>query len=118
MKFDGEKSLVGRLDKRVTIKRPRRSNDPPPNVDGYGQPIDNPITVATVWAAIEPLRGRDYNAAFAENAEVTTRIRIRYREDIDRTMTLERGAKVFEILYIPEPDLAKRELHLMCKERQ
>ncbi|WP_019534215.1 phage head closure protein [Paenibacillus ginsengihumi] len=108
------KLLVNRLNKRVTILRPPGPDD----VDEYGQPLDEPIPVATVWAAIEPLRGREYFSAMSEHAEVTTRIRIRYREGIDRTMRVKHGETEFEILHIIHPELGKKELQLMCKERQ
>jgi len=113
-----DKLLVNRLNKRVTIQRLEKAPDE------YGQPIDIWVDVATVWAAIEPLRGREYFAAMSEHAEVTTRIRIRYREDIDRTMIVrykEPGDpefREFEILHIIHPEFLRRELQLMCKERQ
>ncbi|QYR20804.1 phage head closure protein [Paenibacillus sp. sptzw28] len=108
-------SLTGRLNKRVTIRRP------PTDTDTYGQPLDVGWTdVATVWAAIEPLRGREYFAAMQENADVTTRIRIRWRHGIDRTMIAvdDASGTVFEIGHIIHPEFAKQELQLMCKERQ
>jgi SPP1 family predicted phage head-tail adaptor len=117
-------SLVNRLNKRVTLKRPRGPDDPPPDVDEYGQPIDNPITVATIWAGIEPLSGREFFAAKAVNAEVTTRIPIRWRPGIDRTMIVQYKEKgqpkfaEFEILYTINPEFRNEELQLMCKERQ
>lgn len=110
--------LVNRLNKRITILRPIGPDDPPPQTDKYGQPLDDWIPVATLWAAIEPLRGREFFAAQAEHAEVTTRIRIRYREGIDRTMIVSYGGTEFEVLYIIHPEFSKRELQLMCKERQ
>lgn len=89
-----------------------------PATDDYGEPIDGYIPVCTVWGAIEPLRGREFFAAQAEHSEVTTRIRIRYRKGIDRTMIVRYGDTEFEILYIIHPEFAKHELQLMCKERQ
>lgn len=106
--------LVNRLDKRITIMRPPGPDDK----DEYGQPLDNPVEVCTIWAAIEPLRGREYFAAMAEQADVTTRIRIRYRDGIDRTMIARHGDTEFEILHIIRPEFGKKELQLMCKERQ
>jgi len=114
------KSLLARMKHRVTICRLPGPDD----TDEYGQPLDDPIPVTTVWAAIEPLRGREYFAAMAEHAEVTTRIRIRYREDIDRTMIVrykEPGDpefREFEILHVIHSEYRRRELQLMCKERQ
>ena len=110
--------LVNRLNKRITILRPIGPDDPPPQTDKYGQPLDDWIPVATLWAAIEPLRGREYFSAHAEHADVTTRIRIRYRDGIDRTMRVKYGETEFEILHIIHPEFNRRELQLMCKERQ
>lgn len=106
------KLLVNRLNKRITILRQTDE------ADEYNEPLDEWVPVAEVWAAIEPLRGREYFAARAEHAEVTTRIRIRYREGIDRTMRVKYGDIEFEILHIIHTDFAKKELQLMCKERQ
>jgi len=106
------KLLVNRLDKRVTIQMLSGAKDK------YNQPLDDWVDVCTVWAAIEPLRGREYFAAMVEHAEVTTRIRIRYRDDVDRTMRVVYGSIVFEILHIIHPEFDRRELQLMCKERQ
>ncbi|QJD87898.1 phage head closure protein [Cohnella herbarum] len=106
------KSLIDRMDKRVTIYRPTEETDE------ANQPLDELIAVATLWAAIEPLRGREYAAALQQNAEVNTRIRIRFREGIDRTMVVKYGDHVFEILYVLHSEFGKKELQLMSKERQ
>ncbi|RJE88622.1 head-tail adaptor protein [Paenibacillus sp. 1011MAR3C5] len=105
-------TLVNRLNKRVTIQRPVESRA------DSGSTIIVYEDVATVWAAIEPLRGREFFAAFAEHAEVTTRIRIRYREGIDRTMVVKYGTTLFEVLHIIRPNFNNVELQLMSKERQ
>ena len=103
---------AGKLRHRVTIKKQTDAKDE------YGERLDDWVDVATVWAAVEPLRGREFFEAFRENAEVTTRIRIRYRDDVDRTMIVQHGTTEFEILHIIHPEVRKRELQLMCKERQ
>lgn len=107
------KSLIDRLNKRVTILQHSGAKD------NYGQLLDDEwVPVATIWAGIEPLRGREFFSAGAEHAEVTTRIRIRYREGVNRSMIVRYGNTDFEILHIIHPELAKKELQLMCKERQ
>ncbi len=108
----GKDDLSKRLNKRATILQPSTQTG------AYNVPTGDPITVATVWAAVEPLRGREYFAAAAEHAEVTTRIRIRWRPGIDRTMTVRCDGAEFEILHIIDPGFAHKELQLMCKERQ
>ncbi|RKN86746.1 phage head closure protein [Paenibacillus ginsengarvi] len=116
---DKKDNLTERLNKMISILRPRVPDDPAPDVDEYGQPIDNPvIVVPKLWAGIEPLQGRELYAAMRENAEVTTRIPIRWRTGVDRTMFVRYKEMEFEILYIIHPKFDKKELHLMCKERQ
>lgn len=109
---DKKNSLTSRLNKRVTIMRQTDETNQ------YNERLDIWYPVADVWAAIEPLRGQEYFAAMAEHAEVTTRIRIRYRQGIDRMMRVQHGAAEFEILHIIHPEFGKKELQLMCKERQ
>lgn len=109
---DKKDSLTSRLTKRVMIKQFTTT------ADEYGEPVETLTDVATVWAAIEPLRGQEFFAAMRENAEVTTRIRIRWRPGIDRTMIAQYKDVQFEVLYIIHPEFAERELQLMCKERQ
>lgn len=105
---------AGRLRHRVTIQQPPG----PTNVDSKGQPLDTWTDVTTVWAAIEPLQGNEYFAAGRDNAEVKTRIRIRYRTGIDRTMRVVYKNTTFEVLDVINPKFANVELQLMCKERQ
>lgn len=108
-------SLTSRLKHRVTILRPP---DPETDVDEAGQPLDDWISVSETWAAIEPLRGRELFAAQQANAEVTTRITVRYRTGIDRTMKATYKGTEFEFLYIINSNYEGRELQIMCKERQ
>ncbi|MFJ5625444.1 phage head closure protein [Peribacillus loiseleuriae] len=104
-------SLASKLNRRISILTPV-------GVDEVGQPLDQYHPVADTWASIEPLRGRELFSAMQVNAEVTTRIRIRYREGIDRTMIARYGGSEFEFLYVIHTDFSKKELQIMCKERQ
>lgn len=105
-------TLAQRLDKRILVQRTATVQNE------YGEPEAGWEDVAVVWAAIEPLRGQEFFAAAQENSEVTTRIRIRYREGIDRTMRVVYKNTVFQVLYIIHPEFARKELQLMCKEVQ
>lgn len=104
--------LINRLDKRIKIyKQSEETND-------LNETIGDPVLVTEVWAAIEPLRGKEYFAAFTEQVDVSTRIRIRYRTDIDRTMWLDYNGLIFDIESIIHTTFGRYELQLMCKERQ
>lgn len=95
---------------RVTIQELRDGQDE------SGQPFHEWQDVATVWAAVEPLRGREYFEAHQVQAEVTTRIRIRYRPGIRPDMRVLYGGRVFNITAIIDPEERHRELQLMCRE--
>ena len=72
--------------------------------------------VVTVWAAIEPISGREYFSSQQTQAEVSTRIRIRHYAGITTSMRIAWGARYFDILSVIELQERGREIHLMCKE--
>lgn len=106
------KSLVNRLNKRVTIRKQVFSKN------SMGEQVQALEDYAKVWASVEPLQGREFTTAQRTDAEVTTKITIRHRDDIDRSMVVSFNNLLFEIMYIIHPNFNKRELQLMCKERQ
>lgn len=66
-----------KLRHRVVIQRPSETQS---TVDGsMGVSW---VTLATVWASIEPLSARDLIAAQAEGSQISARVIIRYRNDI------------------------------------
>lgn len=105
-------TLVNRLDKRIKIFKESDEKN------SFNEVIGDPVLVAEVWAAVEPLQGKEYFAAFAEQAEISTRIRIRYRQGIDRTMWAVHDGVRYDIKFIIHPKTARKELQLMCKEQQ
>jgi SPP1 family predicted phage head-tail adaptor len=64
------------LNRRITIQQKQIVVDP------EGIPTEKWTDVATVWAARNPLSGKEYFAAAAVNAEKTVKYRIRYRPGI------------------------------------
>jgi SPP1 family predicted phage head-tail adaptor len=71
---------AGDLDRRITIQLAVKTPD------ASGEPIEVWSDLATVWAEVVPLGGREFFEARQVNAEQTTRFRIRYRADITREM--------------------------------
>lgn len=100
----------GRLNRRVTLQVQATA------CDGVGQPKPVWNDVATVWAAIWPLRGRELYAAQQSSSEVETRIRIRYMAGITPAMRVICSGRVFGILYVIDPDLRHVTLDLLCRE--
>lgn len=102
---------IGDLRHRITLQECVSGQDE------AGQPVQEWQDVATVWGAVEPLRGREYFAAQQVQAEVTTRIRIRYRKGIRPEMRVLYDGRIFQIVAPPiDPEERHREIHLMCKE--
>lgn len=103
---------AGQLRHRVVIEHNT------PTQDIYGQPIESWGALATVWGAVEPLAGAEFFSAQQFQAEVDTRIRIRYRTGITPKMRVMWSDRIFEIDTVIEPKSQRRELHLMCTEVQ
>lgn len=100
---------AGALRDRITLQAP------PTAQDAAGQPAGNWTDVATVWAEVRDLSGREFIAAQATQSEVSTKIRIRYMTGIDASMRAVRGADVYTLVAPPlDPDGRRRELVLMC----
>ena len=102
---------IGKLNKRVTIKSSSTTQD------SYGEQVETYTDVATVWASIEPLVGKEYYAAEQANSEVSIKVRIRYRTGINDKMIVFYGNRK---LLIVSPPIDYHEQHneliLMCKE--
>lgn len=100
---------AGKLRHRVTIRKPvETQND-------YGEAEVRWQDVATVWAMISPLRGREYFAAKQAVSEIEARIVIRFMEGITAKMKIVHGSNEYEIETIINVMEANRELQLMCK---
>jgi len=100
---------AGRLDQRVTVERYSTI------YDDWGSPVAAWTPLATVWAAVEPLTGREYFAADAAQSEVTARIRMRYRPGITSQDRVIHEGKTYGIESVIDVRSAGRELVLMCR---
>lgn len=67
---------IGEKRERLVIQSPSES------VDGNGQPVITWATVATVWASVEFLSGRELEAMQKINSMVSVKFRVNYRADI------------------------------------
>lgn len=98
------------LRHRVTIQHKTVTRD----ADGIAAETWQDVT--TVWAAVEPLRGREYLQAMAVAVEVTTRVRVRCLPGVTPAMRLLFGSRIFNIVSVIDPEERHRELQLMCVE--
>jgi len=101
---------AGRLRHQVTIQRLTTT------VDSYGDHIETWADVATVWAEVVPLSGREYWAAKQVNAETETRVTMRYRDGVLPAMRIKYGARLLDIQSAIDVGGRRDELQLMCRE--
>ncbi len=102
-------SIAHRLRHRVTIERKTAGED------AWGQPVEMWETVAIVPAEVWPLSGREYIAAQAEQAGVTTKITIRYQAGIEPAMRVLHDGKSYNIRAVLPDPTARRHITLMCE---
>lgn len=67
-------------------------------------------------ASVEPLSGRELFSAQQHQAEVTTRVRIRYREGVSAGMKVLFRGRELHVLYVINPLEQNDELQLLCSE--
>ena len=73
--------------------------------DELGQDIEGEWeTVASAWAMIKTLQGREYYAAASAQSERTSRFVIPYQEGIDSTMRIVYDNRIFDIEQPPIND--------------
>ena len=85
-------------------------------VDGFGQPQPTWSTFAQVFAAVEPLNGREFFAANQFETEVTVRIKIRYLSGVTTKMRVNWSGKVYDIKSIINISERDKIMQLMCRE--
>ena len=101
---------AGRLRNRVTIKSKTATQN------SYGEEVIVWVTLATVWAAVEPMRGQEYLESRRLQAEVDYRVRLRYRSGLAPTMRVYYDNRTLEVVSVLNVNENHRETHLMCKE--
>lgn len=99
----------GRLNKRITIQQLVSTQN------AYGEPNEQWVLFDNAWAAVSPLAGRKYYEAQQSNSEITTEIRVRYRENLSVRMRILSGDEIYDIKSIINPDTKGEEMILMCK---
>lgn len=104
---------AGKLNKRVAIERAVSGS---PAVNAFGEPNVIWDELAEVWAAMEPLTGREFWAQQQVQSEITVRIRVRYRSDVMAGMRVVYNDAIYMIRNIIDPLEKHEELQLMCAE--
>ena len=101
---------AGKLRYKITIQDYTESQN------SYGEVTKTWEDYATVWASIEPIRGREFWESQQINAEVTAKITIRYLAGVTPKMRVKYEARIFEIISVINPEERNKDLQLMVKE--
>jgi len=103
---------IGELRKQITIQAET------PTPDGAGGYALGWMNIATVWANIEPLSGREIFTAQHLEGHVTHRVTMRYRSDITITsdMRFVYSNRVFNIRSVLNPDEGNQWRELLVEE--
>ncbi|MCD3331237.1 phage head closure protein, partial [Clostridium botulinum] len=73
--------------------------------------------IKTVWASVNPIRGREYLENKKVQAELTYKVTIRYTKGIAPDMLIKFKDKILNIQDIINPYESNKFLELMCTEK-
>lgn len=101
------------MDRRVTLEKPSGAPDPT-----YGSAPAGWATLAVVWAEVRdapPSRDENVRNGLA-TGKIQTRVRIRYRGDVDSTVRIRFGSRTLRVLGGPA-EIGRREyMELYCEQ--
>lgn len=105
---------AGRLRCRITLERPVETAAP------SGAPALRWERVGRFWAAVEPIRGREYFSANQIRDEVDAKITLRYMQGIEVTpcMRIRHQETLYNIQSVIDVKSAHRTLELMCQTKE
>ena len=89
-------------------------------VDSFGDPLQGDDSqwadVTTLWAAIDPVSGKEFYAAQQSQSEVSHKVRCRFRSGLTTAMRIKYGSRLFKILSVIDWEERHESLLIMCKE--
>jgi SPP1 family predicted phage head-tail adaptor len=103
-------SVIGALRHRVVIERPERSSDE------AGTATIAWLPLASLFARIEPVAGREIATADGVAGRITHKVMLRYRTDILPEMRIVAGTRILEIKAAFDADGRARWLQCLCEE--
>lgn len=101
---------AGKLRRRITLERLEQVPD------GGGGYTETWVALATLWAAVEPLRGNERFQAQQVSNTLTHKVTIRYRAGVTPKMRIVYGSHVFAIEAVIDPEERHERLELLCSE--
>lgn len=106
---------AGDLRHRITFQQRGMS------ADSFGAQAETWTNVATVWADVSPLSGRELLAAQAVNVEISHKITIRWQQQFAgpkavAAMRIVYGSRIFDIHSSIDTDERRKTIELSCAE--
>ncbi|HEY2023568.1 phage head closure protein [Paraburkholderia sp.] len=100
---------AGRIRYRLTFERAVKLKN-----DAGEIIVDEWVVAFRVWGSIEPVSGREYLTASEFRAGITTRIRVRWRDDLDPSLRIVCAGTIYNIDAILPVQGLHREAQIMC----
>jgi SPP1 family predicted phage head-tail adaptor len=100
--------MIGDLDRRVSLYTFTSSPD------DFGQRVETPTLLATVWASVQASGGREQKEANKETATNELQFIIRFRTDINEKTRIVYSGNNYDIIEIQEA-LPDRKRYLTIK---
>lgn len=100
----------GWIAHRIVIEQPTSTPD------GSGGAIVAFATLATVWAAVEPVRAAATADADRLGAAITHRVTIRWRDDVVPGMRIRHRGRKLAVETVTDPDERRRFLLIEARE--
>lgn len=101
---------AGKLNKRVKIQAHTET------IDEYGYAEKKWTDLATVWAHVKNVNGKEFIKSNVELSEVSTSIRIRKRKGLDSSMRVIFNDNILQIVAVLPDEETNDYLDLVCKK--
>lgn len=108
-----DRFVPGRARQRVTVESRSITRD------SFGQDSESWSEVATIWAEVIPLTGRELAIAQQLRADVTHKVLARYMPSlvaIDPEARIRFRGRVLAIQAVIDVDERRRDLSILCRE--
>ena len=102
---------IGRMNKRISFCRYTEKENELLQIEQVLEEIK------TVWASVEPTRGREYQEAQRIRPELTYKITTRYYKEITSDMFIKFKERYFEIVSIINVRERNEMLEIICVEK-
>lgn len=99
---------AGKFNERVTLQSKVAART------GIGEEVVTWADVATVWAHVEPIRGREFFAAAQLQDATDHRVTIRYRTGVTRDQRVVWRSQPLDIVSVIDVNARRENLELMC----